>query len=94
MTGSNKGIGFAIVKGLCERFEGKVYLTARNVSRGEEAVKKLNDLGYNPLFHQLDITDQDSIDKFKEDILREHGGIDILINNAAIAFKASAEKSI
>ncbi|XP_044746430.1 carbonyl reductase [NADPH] 1-like [Coccinella septempunctata] len=90
VTGSNKGIGYAIVKGLCERFDGKVYLTARDVSRGKEAVKKLNELGFQPLFHQLDITDQNSIDKFKEDVLKQHGGIDILVNNAAIAFKNDA----
>ena len=27
VTGSNKGIGLAIVKGLCKSFDGKVYLT-------------------------------------------------------------------
>ncbi|KAK9886609.1 hypothetical protein WA026_017531 [Henosepilachna vigintioctopunctata] len=90
VTGSNKGIGYAIVKGLCERFNGKVYLTARDVSRGEEAVKKLNHLGLQPLFHQLDINDQESIIKFKDHIVKEHGGIDILVNNAAIAFKSDS----
>ena len=27
VTGSNKGIGFAIVRGLCKQFNGDVYLT-------------------------------------------------------------------
>lgn len=27
MSGSNKGIGFAIVRGLCKKFDGDVYLT-------------------------------------------------------------------
>jgi hypothetical protein len=27
VTGSNKGIGFEIVKGLCQKFDGIVYLT-------------------------------------------------------------------
>ncbi|XP_044746740.1 carbonyl reductase [NADPH] 1-like [Coccinella septempunctata] len=86
VTGSNKGIGYGIVKGLCERFDGKVYLTARNVSRGIEAVKKLNALGLKPFLHQLDVTDQESINKFRDHLLKEHQGIDILINNAAIGF--------
>ncbi|KAJ8926055.1 hypothetical protein NQ315_009910 [Exocentrus adspersus] len=93
VTGSNKGIGYAIVKGLCERFDGAVYLTARDVGRGEAAVKKLKELGLNPLFHQLDISDQSSVDKFKEYIKTKHGGIDILVNNAAIAFKNDATES-
>ncbi|XP_018563333.1 carbonyl reductase [NADPH] 3 [Anoplophora glabripennis] len=90
VTGSNKGIGYAIVKGLCEKFNGVVYLTARDVGRGEAAVNKLKELGFNPLFHQLDVTDQSSVDKFKEYIKSKHEGIDILVNNAAIAFKNNA----
>lgn len=27
VTGSNKGIGFEIIKGLCKNFDGIVYLT-------------------------------------------------------------------
>ena len=30
VTGGNKGIGFAIVRGLCKQFDGDVILTARN----------------------------------------------------------------
>jgi NAD(P)-dependent dehydrogenase (short-subunit alcohol dehydrogenase family) len=42
VTGGNKGIGYAIAAGLCERFNGTVYLTARDEARGREAVAKLN----------------------------------------------------
>ena len=31
VTGSNKGIGLAIVKALCQQFEGVVYVTARDM---------------------------------------------------------------
>ncbi|KAJ3647386.1 hypothetical protein Zmor_019265 [Zophobas morio] len=90
VTGSNKGIGYAIVQGLCEKFDGVVYLTARDVNRGQEAVAKLNQLGLKPSFHQLEITDESSITKFRDHLVQNHGGIDILINNAAIAFKRTA----
>lgn len=83
-TGGNRGIGFAIVKALCEKFDGTVYLTARDVKRGEEAVIKLNKIGLKPKFHQLDITDEESIKKLAVDIKEDEGGIDVLINNAAI----------
>lgn len=86
VTGGNKGIGYAIVKGLCEKFSGNVYLTARNEALGVNAVAKLKELGLNPLFHQLDLTDQASINKFRDYIKNEEGGIDLLVNNAAIAF--------
>ncbi|KAJ8940429.1 hypothetical protein NQ314_010726 [Rhamnusium bicolor] len=93
VTGSNKGIGYAIVKGLCEKFNGSVYLTARDLKRGEEAVTKLKELGFKPLFHQLDISDQASVDKFKKHIQTVHEGIDVLVNNAAIAYKMDAPES-
>ena len=31
VTGANKGIGLAIVRALCKRYDGNVYLTARYV---------------------------------------------------------------
>ncbi|XP_050424936.1 carbonyl reductase [NADPH] 1-like [Adelges cooleyi] len=90
VTGGNKGIGFAIVKALCQHFEGDVYLTARDVQRGEKAVKELNALGLKPKFYQLDITDDGSISNFKTYLEKNHSGINVLVNNAAIAFKMAA----
>lgn len=84
VTGANKGLGFSIVKGLCARFEGIVYLTARNETLGLEAVKKLNTLGFKPEFHQLDVSDRASIVKLAKFIKEKHGGFDVLVNNAAI----------
>ncbi len=37
-------------------------------------------------FHQLDITDQGSIDRLKDHVSSAHGGLDILVNNAGIAY--------
>ncbi|VVC89194.1 carbonyl reductase [NADPH] 3-like [Leptidea sinapis] len=85
VTGANKGIGFAIVKALCKRFEGVVYLTSRDETRGRTAVEELNKLDLQPRYHQLDITDVQSVSRFRDHIKRSHGGLDILINNAAVA---------
>lgn len=84
VTGGNKGIGFEIVKGLCQKFEGVVYLTARNEERGLNAVKKLQELGLKPLFHLLDVTDEKSIEDLATYIAKNHSGIDVLVNNAGI----------
>lgn len=85
VTGSNKGIGFAIVKGLLKRYDGTVYLTSRSDERGLAAVAQLNELGLTPAYHQLDVTDRNSVLRFRDHIKRTHGGINILINNAAVA---------
>ncbi|XP_041478953.1 carbonyl reductase [NADPH] 1-like [Lytechinus variegatus] len=86
ITGSNKGIGLQVVRVLCRHFgqDGIVYLTARNEGRGLAAVELLQKEGLNPKFHLLDISDQANIDRFRDDLEKEHGGIDILINNAAV----------
>ncbi|CAH2057003.1 unnamed protein product, partial [Iphiclides podalirius] len=55
VTGANKGIGFSVVKGLCSKFNGVVYLTARNRERGLEAVNNLKSIGLSPEFHILDM---------------------------------------
>ncbi|KAJ8725989.1 hypothetical protein PYW07_000687 [Mythimna separata] len=89
VTGSNKGIGFGIVKGLLKRFDGVVYLTSRDDGRGKAAVAKLNELGLKPEYHQLDVTDRDSVIRFRDHIKEKYGGIDILVNNAAVANSTS-----
>jgi len=87
VSGSNKGIGFAIVRALCQKFEGDVILTSRNEQRGAEAVKLLEAEGLKPKFHQLDIDNKESIEKLRADMQQQYGGIDVLVNNAGIAFK-------
>ena len=90
VTGSNKGIGYGIVKELCSKFDGDVFLTSRDEERGLAAVKKLNTLGFNPKFHQLDIDDEKSVNNLRDYLKANYGGLDVLVNNAAIAFKAAA----
>lgn len=64
-----------------------MYLTSRDCERGEEAIRKLKEKNLVAHYHQLDITDEDSIIKFKNYLVDKHGGIDLLVNNAGIAFK-------
>jgi len=90
VTGSNKGVGFGIVRGLCKQFQGHVYLTARDEGRGKAAVAELEKEGLHPKFHQLDIEDVKSIENLKQYLQKTYGGIDILVNNAGFAFKAAA----
>ncbi|XP_074531533.1 carbonyl reductase [NADPH] 1 [Halichoeres trimaculatus] len=87
VTGSNKGIGLAIVQALCKQFQGEVYLTARDVGRGQTAVQSLASEGLKANFHQLDIDDLNSIKTAAAYFKEKYGGVDILVNNAGIAFK-------
>lgn len=87
VTGGNKGIGLAIVRALCKQFSGDVYLTAREAGRGQAAVAELQKEGLKPLFHQLDINDLQSIRALRDFLKEKYGGLNVLVNNAGIAFK-------
>jgi NAD(P)-dependent dehydrogenase (short-subunit alcohol dehydrogenase family) len=83
VTGGNKGIGFEIVRGLAQA-GCKVYLGARNAELGKEAAAQFKDEG-DVSFIELDLNDQGTLDAASAKIEGEHGRLDILVNNAAIA---------
>lgn len=83
ITGSNKGIGYETAKQLLE-LGYDVYLSSRNTAKGMEAVNQLRKIGFEPRFVEIDVTNKESISKAKEQVAKEVGKIDILINNAGI----------
>lgn len=85
VTGGNQGLGLALVRGLCEQLgdDAVVYLTARSRARGEAAVRGLEQECLHPRFHPLDITKEASVAAFAEHLHNEHGGVDIILFNAA-----------
>ena len=93
VTGASKGVGFAIVRDLCRQFQGDVVLTARDEARGRAAVQQLQAEGLSPRFHQLDIDDLQSIRALRDFLRKEYGGLDVLVNNAGIAFKSKKRLS-
>ena len=90
VTGGNKGIGYFVVRRLCREFKGDVILTARNEQLGREAVQRLEEEKCNPKFHQLDITSDDSVERLRAYLEKNYGGLDVLVNNAAVAYKAAS----
>jgi len=90
VTGANKGIGLGVVRGLCKQFKGDVYLTSRDEGRGKEAVASLEAEGLSPKFHLLDLGNKDTMTNLRDFMKEKYGGIDVLVNNAGIAFKNDA----
>ena len=64
-------------------------MIARDEGRGQASVELLQKEGLSPKFHQLDITDKSSVEALKDFLVNTYGGLDILVNNAAIAYKVS-----
>ncbi|WP_437563320.1 SDR family NAD(P)-dependent oxidoreductase [Sorangium sp. So ce542] len=85
VTGANQGLGYAMVARLCQELPAgsTVYLAARDPARGEAAVARLREEGLKPSLALLDVTDDASVQALAETVARRHGGIDIVLSNAA-----------
>ncbi|WCJ23173.1 NAD(P)-binding Rossmann-fold superfamily protein [Euphorbia peplus] len=86
VSGGNKGIGY----GICEELASRgimVILTARDEKRGLEALHKLKHSALSDylLFHQLDVSDSESIASLAHFITTRFGKLDILVNNAGVS---------
>ncbi|WP_244928985.1 SDR family oxidoreductase [Nocardioides sp. W7] len=82
VTGANKGIGYEIAAGLA-RLGYRVGVGARDTGRREEAVGKLQADGLDVFGVPLDVTDDASVTAAAAQ-LEAQGGLDVLVNNAAI----------
>jgi NAD(P)-dependent dehydrogenase (short-subunit alcohol dehydrogenase family) len=82
VTGANKGIGYEIAAGLA-RLGFRVGVGARDTGRREEAVEKLRADGLDVFGVPLDVTEDLSVAGAAAQ-LEELGGLDVLVNNAAI----------
>jgi len=80
VTGGARGIGRAI----CERFAAEQARVAVADILIEEARAAAAALGGRAFAVELDVTRQDSIDRLVETVVAREGGIDILVNNAAV----------
>ena len=85
VTGANRGIGLEVVHQLARRGM-RVVLGARDAEKGEAAAQMLTGEGLTVIPHQLDVTDQHSIDRLLADVNDQFGRLDVLVNNAAILY--------
>jgi len=98
VTGANQGLGLALVRGLCRALGagGIVYLTARDRARGERAVAELQAEGLSPRLEVLDVRDDASVTGVAQALAGRHGGVDVVISNAAarISPQVPAEQQV
>ena len=83
VTGGNRGIGLEISKQLATRGIVTI-LTARNMHQGRPLVNELRNQWKNIWFHQLNVTEEQSIKDLIAYLEEDCGKLDILVNNAGI----------
>ncbi|HEY3882611.1 MAG TPA: SDR family oxidoreductase [Trebonia sp.] len=85
VTGANKGIGFEIARQLATH--GLTVLAgARSPERGERAAAALRGEGLTATALPLDVTDEGSVERAAKRIEGEFGRLDVLVNNAGVAY--------
>ncbi len=83
VTGGGSGLGFAIAEGL-GRAGARVVVNGRNPAKLEAATDRLARMGVTAAAAPFDVTDPQAVAAGIATIAREHGAVDILVNNAAM----------
>jgi gluconate 5-dehydrogenase len=91
VTGSSKGIGFALARGLAS-FGARVVLNGRDQAALERARDQLAEEGHAVVLSRFDVTDQSAVVDAVAAVEADVGPVDILINNAGMQHRTPLEQ--
>ena len=83
VTGGTSGIGLAIAKALADA-GARVVVAGRSRERGDEALEAFRADGLDARFLSCDVGDADSVSALVEEVVSGHGGLNVMVNSAAI----------
>lgn len=89
ITGGSQGIGEGIAKKLGEH-GAKIIIADINEETGATALEALTSAGIESIFVKTDVSNEESVIHMIQNAVQQFGGIDILINNAAVVLRKSA----
>jgi NAD(P)-dependent dehydrogenase (short-subunit alcohol dehydrogenase family) len=93
VTGSHKGLGYAIARQLAQREDIQVVLTSRKEQEGLAAQQRLAEEHIQVDYKLLDVTSDTSVQQFTTWLKDTYGRADILVNNAGINPTPQPEES-
>jgi NAD(P)-dependent dehydrogenase (short-subunit alcohol dehydrogenase family) len=92
VTGGSSGIGLATAHRFAEAGATTI-ICGRDQDKLDEACREAKAKGYEFIAYPADIADMADCDRFVQQLLLDHGGVDFLINNAGRSIRRAIEGS-
>ena len=92
ITGGSSGIGLATAHKFAEAGAITV-ICGRDQDKLDEACAEAIAKGYEFIAYSADIADMADCDRFVQQLIKDHGGVDFLINNAGRSIRRAVEAS-
>jgi 3-hydroxybutyrate dehydrogenase len=83
ITGAGSGIGKSIAEAFA-REGALVAIADTNLSAAQAVSEQINSAGGRAIPIQMDVANEDQVNARLEQVVREFGGVDVLVNNAGI----------
>ncbi|MFY9223143.1 MAG: SDR family oxidoreductase [Blastocatellia bacterium] len=92
ITGGSSGIGLATAYRVAEAGATTI-ICGRDEEKLAAAKKEINEQGLDVVTYAVDVADMADCDRFIKLLIENHGGVDVLINNAGRSIRRSIESS-
>lgn len=91
VTGAATGIGRATALELARRGCDVALATRKNLDGLQETANEIRAMGRKASVHQVDVSKREQMEKFPEEVVAEHGRVNILVNNAGVTLMGEFE---
>uniref|UniRef100_A0A8C5CNT1 Dehydrogenase/reductase SDR family member 7B n=1 Tax=Gadus morhua TaxID=8049 RepID=A0A8C5CNT1_GADMO len=88
ITGASSGLGRECAR-VFHAAGARLVLCGRHAGRLQETVEELNEATHPPSTVTFDLSEAGAVERAAEEILRLHGNVDVLINNAGISYRGN-----
>jgi NAD(P)-dependent dehydrogenase (short-subunit alcohol dehydrogenase family) len=90
VTGAGSGIGRALCQELAARGAHVALSDVNEVALAETAASFAGETKVTA--HRVDVSDREAVEAYAADVKAQHGGADVIINNAGVVARASIEE--
>lgn len=92
ITGGSSGIGLAAAHKIAEAGAITI-ICGRDEEKLAEAKREIKDRGFDVITYAVDVASMEDCDRFVQLLLDNHGGVDVLVNNAGRSIRRGIESS-